>query len=443
MARQRAVAWGSLALVAILFAWLGLSGAPEALADSKVTTSHGLSIHGDLKYGPGFKNFDYVNPAAPKGGDVRLAAIGTFDSLNPFILKGVPAASMAQTFETLLVSSSDEPSSEYGLIAESMEVPADRSWVTFTLRPEARFHDGSAITVDDVIWTFQALKTKGHPVYRAYYAQVVKAEPAGPRKVKFTFGPGENRELPVITGQLPVLSKAYWSSRDFEKSTLDPPLGSGPYKVESVDAGRSIVFRRVKDYWGAKLPVRVGQNNFDTIRYDYYRDGTVSLEAFKAGQYDFRLENSAKNWATAYTIPALAQGLIKKEEIKNQVPTGMQGFVFNTRRPIFQDRRVRQALGYAFDFEWSNKNLFYGAYVRTQSYFSNSELASSGLPGGEELKVARAIPRPARARGIHEAVRAAEDRRHRRHPDQPPRGPRTSEGGGLDRPGAEADEPEG
>jgi len=356
-------------------------------ADPRVTTGHGLSIHGDLKYGPGFKHFEYANPDAPKGGDVRLAAIGTFDNLNRFILKGVPAAGIDQLFDTLTVASSDEPSSEYGLIAESVEVPVDRSWVTFTLRPEARFHDGSPITADDVIWTFQTLKTKGHPFYRAYYAQVAKAEALGPRKVKFSFGPGENRELPVIAGQLPVLSRAHWSKRDFEKTTLEPPLGSGPYRVESVDAGRSIVYRRVKDYWGAKLPVRAGQNNFDTIRYDYYRDSTVALEAFKAGQYDFRQENSAKNWATAYAIPAFTQGLIKKEEIPNQVPTGMQAFVFNTRRPIFQDRRVRQALGYVFDFEWANKSLFYGAYTRTRSFFSNSELASSGLPGPEELKV--------------------------------------------------------
>ena len=356
-------------------------------ADPRPTTGHGLSIHGDLKYGPGFKHFEYANPDAPKGGDVRLPAIGTFDNLNPFILKGVAAAGLGQLFDTLTVASADEPSSEYGLIAESVEVPADRSWVVFTLRPEARFHDGSPITADDVIWTFQTLKTKGHPFYRAYYAQIAKAEAQGPLKVKLTFGAGENRELPVIAGQLPVLSKAYWSKRDFEKTTLEPPLGSGPYRVESVDAGRSLVYRRVKDYWGAKLPVRAGQNNFDTIRYDYYRDSTVALEAFKAGQYDFRQENSAKNWATAYAIPAFTQGLIKKEEIPNQVPTGMQAFVFNTRRSIFQDHRVRQALGYAFDFEWANKNLFYGAYTRTRSYFSNSELASSGLPGPEELKV--------------------------------------------------------
>jgi microcin C transport system substrate-binding protein len=372
----------------VLAAWLALGqGAAVPAADLRATASHGLSIHGNLKYGPGFKHFDYVNPEAPKGGDVRLAVIGTFDNLNPYILKGVAASGLGQVFETLTLASADEASSEYGLIAESVEVPADRAWVTFTLRPEARFHDGSPITADDVIWTFQALKTKGHPFYRAYYGQVVKAEALGARRVKFSFGPGENRELPLITGQMPVLSKAYWSKHDFEKTTLESPLGSGPYRVESVDPGRSIVFRRVKDYWGAKLPVRLGHNNFDTIRYDYYRDATVALEAFKAGQYDFRLENSAKSWATAYNTPAVAQRLIKKEEIPNQVPTGMQAFVFNTRRPVFQDRRVRQGLGYAFDFEWTNKNLFYGAYARTKSYFSNSELASSGLPSPEELLI--------------------------------------------------------
>jgi microcin C transport system substrate-binding protein len=372
--------------LALLLVTVGAVAGSRA-ADTGAVTSHGLSLFGNLKYGPGFKHFDYVNPDAPKGGDVRLGAVGTFDSLNPFILKGVPAAGIGTLFETLTVASLDEASAEYGLIAESIEVPADRSWVAFNLRPEAHFHDGSPITVDDVIWTFQALKTKAHPFYRSYYAQVVKAEAVGPRKVKFTFGPGDNRELPLITGQMPVLSKAYWSKHDFEKTTLEAPIGSGPYRVESVDAGRSIVYRRVKDYWGAKLPVRVGHYNFDTIRYDYYRDSTVSLEAFKAGQYDFRQENSAKNWATGYNIPALNQGLIKKQEIPNQVPTGMQAWAYNTRRPVFQDRLVRQALAYAFDFEWTNKNLFYGAYTRTKSYFSNSELASRGLPGPDELKI--------------------------------------------------------
>jgi microcin C transport system substrate-binding protein len=388
----RTVALASLAVVALAASIAVPPGSraqprPADKADGKTTVTHGISIHGDLKYPPGFKHFAYANPGAPKGGDVRLSAIGTFDNLNPFILKGVSAAGLGETFETLLVASADEPSSEYGLIAESVEVPADRSWVAFTLRPEARFHDGGKITADDVVWTFETLKSKGHPILRSYYTHVQKAEKLGERKVRFAFAKGDNRELPVIVGQMAVLSKAWWATRDFEKTTLDPVLGSGAYRVESVEPGRSIVYRRVKDHWGAKLPVNVGRDNFDVIRYDYYRDATVALEAFKAGQYDFRAENVAKQWATGYTGPAVTQGLIKKEEIRNEVPTGMQGFVFNERRPIFRDARVRQALGYLFDFEWANKNLFYGQYTRTQSYFSNSELASTGLPGPDELKL--------------------------------------------------------
>jgi microcin C transport system substrate-binding protein len=364
-------------------AWAADAGS----AGGQIAVGHGLSMYGDLKYGPGFTHFDYTNPNALKGGDVKLAAIGTFDSLNPFILKGVAATGIGDTFDTLMEGSSDEPFSEYGLIAESVEVPADRSWVAFTLRPEACFHDGSPITADDVIWTFDTLKSKGHPFYRSYYSRVMKAEKLGLRKVRFSFSPGDNRELPLIVGQLPVLSKTYWSTHDFDKTTLEPPLGSGPYRVASVEPGRSIVYRRAKDYWAANLPVRAGRFNFDTIRYDYYRDTTVALEAFKAGQYDFREENMAKNWATGYDIPAVAAGLIKKKQIPNEVPTGMQAYVYNTRRAVFQDRRVREALGYAFDFDWTNKYLFYGAYTRTKSYFSNSELASRGLPSRAELEI--------------------------------------------------------
>jgi microcin C transport system substrate-binding protein len=349
--------------------------------------AHGLSIHGDLKYGPGFSHFDYVNPRALKGGSVTLSATGTFDNLNPFILKGVPAAGIGNTFDTLTVASADEPSSEYGLVAETIETPPDRSWVAFTLRPEARFHDGSPMTVEDVIWTFDTLKTRGHPLYRSYYAQVARVEKTGPRTVKFTFKRGENRELPVIVGQLPVLSKAYWAGRDFAKTTLDAPLGSGPYRVESLEPGRAITYRRVKDYWGAALPVNVGRFNFDTIRYDYYRDRTVALEAFKGGAFDLRVEDSSKNWATAYDVPPVRDGRIRKEQIPNEVPTGMQAWVYNTRRAIFSDPRVREALAAAFDFEWSNAHLFYGAYTRTRSYFSNSELASRGLPSEAELQV--------------------------------------------------------
>jgi microcin C transport system substrate-binding protein len=379
----------SIALLAalVLIVTSPLSGPGAGAAEPKTGPAHGLSMYGDLKYGPGFKHFDYASPQAVKGGDVKVAAIGTFDNLNPFILRGVAATGIGETFDTLMIGSADEAFSEYGLVAETIETPADRSWVAFTLRPEARFHDGSPITAEDVIWTFETLRTKGHPFWRSYYKHVTKVEKVGERKVRFTFEKSENRELPLILGQMAVLSKAYWQKRDFEKTTLEAPLGSGPYKVESAEPGRSIVYRRVKDYWAAKLPVNVGRNNFDAIRYDYYRDITVALEAFKAGQYDFRAENSSKQWATGYTGPAIAQGLVKKEEIKNEIPTGMQAYVFNERRPIFQDRRVRQAIGYAFDYEWTNTHLFYGAYTRTKSFFSNSELAARGLPGPDELKL--------------------------------------------------------
>jgi microcin C transport system substrate-binding protein len=361
--------------------------APPAGEGAAARPAHGLSMYGDLKYPPGFAHFDYVDPRAPKRGAVRLSALGTYDSLNPFILRGVPAAGLGQTFDTLMVSSADEPFSEYGLVAETVETPPDRSWVVFTLRPQARFHDGTPMTVQDVIWTFQTLRTHGHPFYRAYYAHVAGVEAAGPRRVRFTFKGGENRELPLIIGQMPVLPKAWWEGREFARTTLEPLLGSGPYRVESVDPGRSITYRRVPDYWAAELPVNVGRFNFDTIRYDYYRDGTVALEAFKGGAYDFRLENSAKNWATAYDVPAVRAGRIRKEQLPNQVPTGMQGFVYNTRREVFRDARVRQALAHAFDFEWTNAHLFYGAYTRTASYFSNSELAATGLPDDAQRAV--------------------------------------------------------
>jgi len=370
-------------LVLLLPVLLALAGA----AFAEAAPQHGLSLYGELKYPPDFKHFDYVNPTAPKGGTVKYEAIGTFDTLNPFTLKGVAAAGAGLIFDTLLTGAPDEPVAAYGLIAESVAVASDRKSVLYILRKEARFHDGTAITPEDVIWTFETLKAKGHPRFRLYYAEVLKAEKEGERGVRFTFRSGDNRELPQIVGEMPVLSKAYWSNRDFEKTTLEPPLGSGAYKIESVDPGRSITYRRVADYWAKDLPVAVGRQNFDTIRYDYYRDQTIALEAFKAGQYDIRIENVAKNWAIGYDGPALEQGLLKKQEIPNKVPTGMQGFVFNTRKPLFSDSRVRKALGYLFDFEWANKNLFYGAYTRTKSYFSNSDLASSGLPEGDERAI--------------------------------------------------------
>jgi microcin C transport system substrate-binding protein len=283
----------TLFLAILFFGAPGVQGEP-------ILPFHGVAMHGKPKYGPLFSHFDYVDPRAPKGGDVRLNAIGTFDNLNAFILKGVPAVGLGFLHDTILISSSDEAFSEYGLLAESIEMPEDRSWVAFNLRKEALWHDGRPVTVDDVIFSLQILKTKGHPFYRAYFANVAKAEKVGDRKVKFTFSGSENRELPLITGQLPILPKHYWESRQFDKTTLEPPLGSGPYRIETFQAGRSITYVRVQDYWGKDLPVNRGRHNFDRIRYDYYRDSTVALEAFKAGEYDFRLENSSKDWATAY-----------------------------------------------------------------------------------------------------------------------------------------------
>ena len=375
------------ALAAALVAAFSAAAFDTAATAAETRTVHALAMHGEPKYGPDFKHFDYANPDAPKGGEIRFAAIGTFDTLNPFTLKGTAAAGAGAPFETLLVGSGDEAFTEYGLIAESIEVPDDRSWVAFTLRAEARWHDGKPITVEDVIFSLETLKTKGHPFYRAYYASVATAENVGERKVRFTFADGENRELPLIVGQLPILPKHYWEGRDFEQPTLEPPLGSGPYRVDKFEAGRTITYRRVPDYWGGDLAVGAGHNNWDTIRHDYYRDSTVALEALKAGAYDFRQENNSKLWATAYDIAQVRDNRMIKEEIAHEIPTGMQGLVFNTRRDVFKNRRVRQALAYAFDFEWTNKTLFYGQYTRSTSYFSNSELASSGLPGAAEMAV--------------------------------------------------------
>jgi microcin C transport system substrate-binding protein len=354
---------------------------------AQAAPSEGMSLFGDLKYGPGFTHFDYTNPQAPKGGAMRYSAIGTFDTLNPFVINGVPAAGISLIFDTLSASSEDEPASEYGLVAKTIDLAPDKLSVLYTLRKEARFHDGAPMTPADVIWTFDALQKKGLPAYREYYGDITKVVQEGDRGVRFYFKSAKNRELPQILGQMPVLSKAFWSGRDFAKTMLTPPLGSGPYTIKSLDPGRSITYERVKDYWGADLPANKGRYNVDTIRYDYYRDATIALEAFKAGQYDVRQENSSKDWATGYDCPALRNGLIKKEQIPNGLPSGMQGFGYNLRRPIFQDPRVREALAYAFDFEWSNKNLFYGAYQRTRSYFDNSELAATGVPQGQELQI--------------------------------------------------------
>jgi microcin C transport system substrate-binding protein len=355
-------------------------------ADS-VQVAHGISMHGDLKYPPGFKHFDYVNPKAPKGGQVIQSAIGTFDSFNQFIVKGNAADGLGLIYDTLLSRALDEPFSLYGLLAESIEVPNNRSWIIFNLRPTATFSDNHPLTAEDVVFSFNLLRTEGAPFYKSYYADIDKIEALSPHRVKFTFKNTLNRELALIVGEVPILAKHYWQDKAFQKPSLDIPVGSGPYTIDSFDAGRSITYKRNPNYWAKELPVKVGYNNFDTLIFDYYRDGTVALEAFKAGEYDFRQENSSKRWATSYSGNAFDDGRIKTAELEHQNPTGMQAFVINNRREQFADPRVRRALALAFDFEWTNKNIFFNAYTRTHSFFSNSEMAATELPTPEELAI--------------------------------------------------------
>ena len=369
---------------------LGPGLARAQAAEPDIYKGHGMAMHGAPKYPAGFTHFEYVNPAAPKGGAIYHGVGGsTFDSLNPFVLKGTAVSAVASlVYDTLMKASSDEPFSMYGLIAKTIETPKDRAWVRFELDERARFHDGSPITSADVVFSLETLVSdKAHPGYRQYYYDVVKAEADGPRAVKFTFRTAGNRELPLIVGQLPILPKAYWSGRAFDQVTLERPLGSGAYKVGDFAPGRYIVFERVKDYWAVDLPVNRGYDNFDAIRFDYFRDATVAREAFKAGEFDYRFENQALAWATQFNIEAVRQGLLIKNEVPHQRPAGMQCFVMNTRRAQFKDWRVRRALAVMFDFEWTNKNLFFGQYKRTTSYFANSEMAATGLPEGEELKI--------------------------------------------------------
>lgn len=372
------------ALWPTLFIVLALAIGPAAAVETR--TSHGLSLFGDLKYPADFPHFDYVNANAPKGGAIRLSQLGGFDNLNPFIEKGREAPALALTYDTLLANALDEPGSEYGLLAKSVEVAKDSSFVIFALRPEARWHDGKPVTAEDVIFSFETLKTQGQPFYRFYYANVAKAEVLADGRVRFTFDKPGNRELPLIMGQIAILPKHYWKGRDFKATTLEPPLTSGPYKIAKVETDRSITYERVADYWAKDLPVMRGQYNFDRITYITFRDPTVALEGFFGDAYDFRVENSAKNWATAYTPkPAVKGKRILRETLAFKTPEPMQAFVLNLRRDKFKDPRVRLALNYAFDFEWSNKQLFYDQYVRTESYFANSELAATALPDKLEL----------------------------------------------------------
>jgi microcin C transport system substrate-binding protein len=357
-------------------------------AQPKMHVSHAIAMHGEPLHPADANPPDYVNPDAPKGGTVKYGAQGSFDSLHPFIVKGVSPSGNGQLWMTLCWPSPDEAFSMYGLIAETIEWPEDRTSVAFTLRPQAKWHDGTPITVEDVIWSFDTLKSKGSPNFATMFGDVLKAEKVGDRKVLFTFRGNVNHELPLVMGTLPVLPSKWWAGKDFESTSLEPALGSGPYKVDAVDVGRSITYRRVPDWWAKDLWMMRGRNNFDVIRYDYYRDNNIVFEAFKGGDADIRRENSGRNWMTKYAdLPAVKDGRIVRAEIRHENPTPMQGFIFNLRRDLFRDRRVREAIGLAYDFEWQNKNLSYGFYTRTRSYFGNCELEAKGLPSPEELEI--------------------------------------------------------
>lgn len=360
---------------------------------------HGLSLFGELKYPQGFKHFDYVNPTAPKAGAARMGAFGTFDNLNMVVagVKGSIAGGVDLIHDTLMVGALDEVSTEYGLLAEAVSHPDDFAFVTYRLRAGARWHDGKPVTPEDVIFSFDAFKTHS-PQLSAYYRHVVKAEKTGERDVTFTFDAPGNRELPQIVGQLSILPKHWWegtdasgNKRDVGATTLELPLGCGAYRIKDVVPGRSITFERVKDYWGRNLPVNVGRDNFDELRFEYFRDSTVALEAFKADQMDWRSENSAKNWATAYDTPAVREKRIVLEEFPIRNVGVMQAFAFNVRRDKFKDARLRRAFNYAFDFEEMNKQIFFGQYKRIASYFEGTELASSGLPEGREREILESV----------------------------------------------------
>lgn len=355
---------------------------------------HGMSIFGDLKYADGFAHFDYVNPAAPKGGEMSLqvSSVGgnqnfqTFDTLNMHSARGSGAAGMGLTFDTLMTSSGDEPDAMYGLVARTVSSSADGLTYRFRLRPEAKFRDGSPLTAEDVAFTIDILRTpKAHPVYRIILKDLDRARVLAPDHLEVTLKPGRSRELPLIVAGLPILSKKYYDGRDFDASSLEAPLGSGGYKVARIDAGRSITFERDPDYWGKDINVNVGQGNFDRVRYEYFRDREAAFQGFTGGAFNYRQEFTSLIWATRYDFPAFRDGRVKREEIVDHTPSGMQGWFINTRRAKFKDPRVREAIGLCFDFEWSNKNLMYDAYQRTASYFENSILKASGKPLPEEL----------------------------------------------------------
>ncbi len=373
-------------------------GLPAAWAADPVWR-HGVSLFGDVKYPPEFAHFEYVNPQAPRGGSVRQIALGTFDNFNQVVgaVKGSPAVGLELIYDTLMVSALDEVSTEYGLLADGVTFPDDFSFVTYRLRPNAKWHDGNPVTPEDVMFSFAAFK-ENNPRYSGYYRHVVKFEKTGDRDITFTFDQPGNRELPQIVGQITVLPKHWWEGtdkdgkkRDITATTLEVPLGNGAYRIKEFEPGRSIVYERVADYWGKDLNVNIGRDNFDQLRFDYFRDATVAREAFKADRVDWRAENSAKEWATFYDFPAVKDGRVIKEEFPIRSIGVMQAFVFNLRRDKFKDPRVRQAFNHAFDFEEMNKQIFFGQYKRIASYFEGTELAATGLPEGKELEILESV----------------------------------------------------
>jgi len=372
----------NIAFATLLFAF--------AVSPATAAPEHAIAMLGAPKYAADFTHFDYVNPDAPRGGTLRLHALGSFDSLNPYIVRGKKAAGIhhgsGMYFETLATRARDEPFTLYGLIAQTIETPDDRSWVEFTLRPEAKFSDGTQITVADVIFSWEILKEKGLPNARATWSRIAEVTETGPRRVRFTFADDADRELPLlIAGFMPVLSADWWAIRNFDDTTLEPPLASGPFTVAEIDPGRSLTFRRNPDYWGRDLAVNAGRHNFETLRYDYFRDASVALEAFKAGDYDLRFEGDATRWATQYDFPAVRDGQVVRDVIETGVPSGLDALTFNLRKAKFSDIRVREALTLAFDFEWINKSLLHDGYARTASMFTGSDMAASGPPEGAEL----------------------------------------------------------
>ncbi len=345
--------------------------APQSIANENF--SHGISTFGDLKYPKNFQNFDYVNPNAPKGGEVKFGVEGGFNSLNQFILKGISASGLAYLYDSLTEGSDDEISARYGLVAEGVRLAANKMWIEFELRKNAYFHDKKNITADDVVFTFNTLIKDGHPSYKMAFRDVKEVTKISKYLVRFSFKNNHNRELPLLIASLPILPKHYYENLDFSKTTLVPPLGSGPYKIKEIKPNRSIVFERVKNYWAKDLPANRGRYNFDQITFDYYRDNNVLVEAFKSQKYDMRQENVARNWAKSYNIDAIRDGEILKKEIPHQLPAPMQTFVLNLRKEKFQDIALRKAITYAFDFEWLRDHIFYSAYKRTESYFANSD----------------------------------------------------------------------